>query len=394
MNLELAQTTKKSLLDDPKTLRRLETNHRKNKEQDHTRLLDEAARAFRYEDCKDAYWNPEPFSLMYGTPIWDQASPSQRVLLNQLYWVAYYSQIISAEIATIFFNQTAGAALYGIEDFRLVCDTLDLESSQERAHIGAFKKISEDVETALFGERVFSYAMRGPYGETMIYADTDRFRSAWKAAQLRAYTLLSSSNAFIGCQYFTVRGVRTLNGKIVQHQLSQYYQKAPDKDAMPIPARVSFYHFMDESFHFNSSMVISKDVVNSLPDPTRAESLVANTALLGCQKDHYNFCTAVNGIFWFDPAIFASIEKVLRSPIFGLDEAGARALIEKSFCEENDGMHASQKTHRTALDSYKQYLSDMKYVWKPNKEMSVMGKNTLASHLETNRRAFRAYARA
>jgi len=139
-------------------------------------------------------------------------------------------------------------------------------------------------------------------------------------------------------------------------------------------------------------MVISKDVVNSLPDPTRMESIIANTALLGCQKDHYNFSTAINGIFWHDPAVMPAIEKVLRSKHFGLNEKDARELMRKSFCEENEGMIASQKTHSTALDSYKQYLADMKYVWKANKEMSVMGKNTLAAHLETNRRAFRAFS--
>ncbi len=36
------------------------------------------------------------FSLLYGTPLWEQADSGQRVKLNQLYWVAYYSQIISA----------------------------------------------------------------------------------------------------------------------------------------------------------------------------------------------------------------------------------------------------------------------------------------------------------
>ena len=86
-------------------MQKLSLNHRRNKEQDHTRLMDEAAAAFRYEDCRGEYWNPEAQSLFYGTPVWDQASASQRVLLNQLYWVAYYSQIISAEIATILLNQ-------------------------------------------------------------------------------------------------------------------------------------------------------------------------------------------------------------------------------------------------------------------------------------------------
>ena len=80
------------------------------------------------------------------------------------------------------------------------------------------------------------------------------------------------------------------------------------------------------------------------------------------------------------------------SPAFGLGEKDAKDLVKRSFSEENDGMHAAFKTHQTALDSYKQYLGDMKYVWKANKDMSVMGKNSLASHLETNRRALRAWA--
>ena len=72
------------------------------------------------------------------------------------------------------------------------------------------------------------------------------------------------NNTFLACQYFTVRGVRTLNGKLVQHKLSNYYQKHPHPEAAPIPAKVSYYHFMDESFHFNSSTIISHDVITCL----------------------------------------------------------------------------------------------------------------------------------
>ena len=146
----------------------LELNYHRNREQDHTELLDQAAAAFDYEACRGEMWNPEAYSLLYGTPVWEQASKSQRVLLNQLYWVAYYSQIISAEVATILFNQTSAAGLYALEDFRLVCDMLDLESNQERAHIDAFKKVAEAVEAAVFGERIFTFPMRGPFAETMI----------------------------------------------------------------------------------------------------------------------------------------------------------------------------------------------------------------------------------
>lgn len=111
MNRTLNELKQNTLLENHKVYRKLEINHTRNKQQDHTQLLDEAAAAFKYEDCKDVYWNPEEFSLLYATPVWEQASQSQKVILNQLYWVAYYSQIISAEIATIFFNQTSAAGL-------------------------------------------------------------------------------------------------------------------------------------------------------------------------------------------------------------------------------------------------------------------------------------------
>ena len=194
--------TPSKLAQDTRTSKKIEINHRRNKAQDHTQLLDEAAKAFSYADCSDQYWNPEEFSLLYGTPVWEQADERQRVLLNQLYWVAYYSQIISAEVATIFFNQTSAAGLYALEGFRSVCDMLDLESSQERAHINAFQSISRQVEQALFGERIFSWEMRGPYAQTMIFPDSNKLKNWWKALQLRTYGLLSSDNAFIASQYF------------------------------------------------------------------------------------------------------------------------------------------------------------------------------------------------
>ena len=394
MSSLIAPSRPKSILNDPTTLRKLELNHRRNKEQDHTRLIDEAAAAFRYEDCKGEYWNPEAYSLLHGTPLWAQSSPSQRVLLNQLYWVAYYSQIISAEIATILLNQTAGAGLYTIEDFRLVCDTLDLESSQERAHIAAFKKVAEETEQRIFGERVFTYPMRSMFAQTMVFADTGAIRDYWRQLQLRAYTMLSSGNAFIGCQYFTVRGIRTLNGKMVQHALSRHYTEHPDRERAPIPSKISYYHFMDESFHFNSSGIISHDVVKSLKAPTRFERWVANRTLDGCQKDHYHFSAAINGIFWYDPALFGAVYKILRSPSFGLDRGGALLMLDACFGRENDAVQASFKTHRTAVESYKAYLSDLEYVSAANKEMRLMSRSDIPRYLGRNRAALARFARA
>jgi len=380
-----------TLSESEKTNRKLEINYKRNKQQDRTEAIDSAAAGFRYEDCREEYWNPEEFSLLYGTPLWEQASPSQRQILNHLYWVAYYSQIISAEIATIFFNQTSAAGLYAQEDFRLVCDMLDLESSQERSHISAFKKISSQVEAALFGKRVFTYAMRGPFAQTMIYADTNAMKTWWKKLQLQAFGLLSAGNSFLACQYFTVRGVRTLNGKLVQHKLSSYYQKHPDRQKAPIPSQISFDHFMDESFHFNSSTIISHDVMKCLKPPTEFEKWAANMGLRGCQRDHYHFSAAINGIFWYDPALYGAVYQVLRSPVFEMSDREAKAMLTACFSQESEGLHRSYQTHREALESYKAYLEGIDYAWQSNREMSIMAGSSIPQYLANQRKALRIW---
>lgn len=389
-----------TLAEDSITSKKIDINYRRNKKQDHTSLLDEAGRNFSYADCKDSYWNPEPFSLLYGTPIWEEASASQRILLNQLYWVAYYSQIISAEIATIFFNQTSAAGLFGIEHFRHVCDMLDLESNQERAHIGAFRRVIDEVEQTLFGRRVFGYPMRSPYAETMIFKDSGPFKRFWKGIQLRAFGLLSSGNAFIACQYFLIRGLRTLSGKLIQHQLSQFYKyhpahdtDRPTDDAIPIPSRISYYHYCDESYHFNSSTILSHDVIHSLPKPTTFERAVVNLGVLGCQKDHASISAIVKGIFWDDSQAFETIYNILRSPHFGLEHQEALLKLEQTFCQENDGLHQAVDTHTLAQNSYRQYLADLDFITATNKEMAWMRRATLSRTLHRNQKAMAVFRR-
>lgn len=384
-------TKSNTLLENQQVCRKLQINHQRNQKQDCTELLDKATAHFKYEDCKNEYWNPEEFSLLFGTPLWEEASNYQRIILNQLYWVAYYSQIISAEIATIFFNQTSAAGLYAQEDFRQICDMLDLESSQERAHINAFKTISQQVESTLFGKRIFSYPMRSPYSETMIYADTNYLKHQWKKIQLQAFGLISADNTFLACQYFTVRGVRTLNGKLVQHKLSNYYQKHQNQENAPIPAKISYYHFMDESFHFNSSTIISHDVINCIKAPTDFEKLVANLGIRGCQKDHYHFSVAVNGIFWYDAALYSSIYQILRSRIFEMSDAEAKDMIYRCFTEETEALHNSFQTHKEAMESYKVYLEPLDYLWKSNREMSLMADNSISKYLNNQRKAFKKW---
>lgn len=391
MHSGLAQHQTKSLLDDAPAVRMLELNLRRNLENDHTARIDDAAKRFRYEDCRNEYWNPEMFSLLWGTLVWDQASAAQRVVLNQLYWVAYYAQIVSAEIATIFLNQVSAAGLYTLEDFRLVCDNLDLETKQERAHINAFKTIGEAVEHALFGERLFTYPMRSLYEHTMVFADTNAAKAFWRRLQIQAFTLLSSSNAFLASQYLLIRGLRTLNGKLVQHQLSTLYKQHSDRDRAPLPSAISYWHFMDESFHFNTSRVVGLEVPRALEAPTQFERWVVNRGVAGCQRDHFHFSVVVNGIFWYDPAIFPVIYKLFRSAVFGMDDREARAMLQACFGHESDGLAASVATHQIAADSYRAFVEPVAWLDDGNREMRAMRKNCAERYLARNRRELARY---
>jgi hypothetical protein len=268
---------------------------------------------------------------------------------------------------------------------------LDLESAQERAHINAFFTVSEQVEEELFGHRIFSYDMRTPYAQTMIFPDSNKLKDMWRNLQMRSFAVLSSGSAFIASQYFTVRGLRTLNGKMVQQKLSQFYQKNPDQENLSIPSKISYYHFMDESFHFNSSCIIGHDVVNSLPNPTNFEKMVGNLGIMGCQKDHSNFSVVVNGLFWYEPSLFEPIYRILRSNLFDMDDREARDMMRRCFCEENDAVHASFNTMDTAIQSYKKYLDPLDYVNAQNKDLSIMRKTTIQKYLDTNRKAFRNF---
>ncbi|MCS5710313.1 P-aminobenzoate N-oxygenase AurF [Candidatus Berkiella aquae] len=391
MHPHLTQRQNKSLLDEPLIHKKLHFNYEKNKELDHTALIDKATEAFDYEACKESYWNPEQLSLMHGTPLWDEASQTQRIILNQLYWIAYYSQIVSAEIATIYFNHIAATGLYSLEDFRIICDTLDLETRQERSHIHAFKTISEDVEWRLFGKRLFTYPMRGPLEQTMVFADRNRFSDFWRKLRLKAYSLISPQNAFLASQYLLIRGLRTLNGKLIQHKLAKDYMVLQDKSIAPIPTQINYFHFMDESYHFNTSKIVGLEIIKCLEKPTAYETWVVNKAIEGCQQDHFNFSVVVNGIFWYEPALYRTMYQLLTSNVFNMDKHEALNMLKRCFTQENEAMHKSFELHNIAIASYKALLSPLAYLNKTNKEMTIMSKNNIGLHLKQNQRQFKRF---
>jgi len=191
-----------------------------------------------------------------------------------------------------------------------------------------------------------------------------------------------------------VRGLRTLNGKMIQHQLSLYYSNYPNKEAAPIPSAISYYHFMDESFHFNTSKIIGHEIPRSLEAPTKFETWVINRGVAGCQNDHFHFSATIKGIFWYEPALFPVLHKILQSSIFGMNASEAQEMLRLCFTQENDAIHAAYGMHRTANESYKAYVEPIDYLGKRNRDMAIMGNNSIPAYLERNDRALREFKTA
>ena len=233
--------------------------------------------------------------------------------------------------------------------------------------------------------------MKGPYSDTMIFSSNKRAQQYWRSLQLRAYTLLSSSNAFLASQYLLVRGLRTLNGKLIQHRLSEHFSESDDAATQPVPSAISYYHFMDESHHFNTSRIIALEITRSLEAPTAFEKWAVNRGVYGCQRDHYHFSVAVNGILWYEPALFPVIYKLLRSKVFAMERQEAIQMMRRCFCEENDGQHASRKLQEIAYSSYCTFIEPVEYLTDANREMRLMRSNSVARYLKQNCRAMEKF---
>ncbi|MBD2153045.1 hypothetical protein H6G02_00775 [Leptolyngbya sp. FACHB-16] len=144
-----------------KTIRITEINYRRNTESDFTEKIEELDRTFKYESNQDYWWSEPELSLLYGTPLYDEASPSQRKALNHLYWATQYNQTAATEANAILYNQVTAGVFSTVGGYGVLCDELDLETAQERHHIHAFHSIGYKTKKALLGQSGFNASIQG-----------------------------------------------------------------------------------------------------------------------------------------------------------------------------------------------------------------------------------------
>lgn len=83
----------------------IEKTYQSNVDSDYTEKIADVGKNFDYSSNGDRYWGNSELSTPYGTPLYEQASESQKLALNHLYWIGQYNHTANSEANTILYNQ-------------------------------------------------------------------------------------------------------------------------------------------------------------------------------------------------------------------------------------------------------------------------------------------------
>lgn len=398
-NTEESKTKKqhqiKSDIQVKKHLKTTEINYRRNKESNYTEKITELDQNFDYNSHRDHYWSDPEFSILYGTPLYDAASSSQKIALNHLFWVGGYNLTAASETNTALYNQITGSVFYNIGGYETLCHELDVETSQERHHIHAFRTIANMTEMALLGKVIFGNPLTGNESKVIQKGLVGRL-SPGPIRQLFGFNW--GSTPFLASQYYALRFIANMLLKLTEHSRSQYFRELEKKgEFIPSPTAVSHYHFLDESFHTTTSLLIAQELYKDFPKPTAYEKFMANFSIYMMQLTILNGLSA-GAVASFSPDqlfVIPLVYKILRSPLFGMSTQEALFWIEKCFCHEHEGLHLNLKYHQRLISELCKFFDKLDYTWQVNREMRVMATGaSISKAVHNNTKFFHKFSKS
>ncbi len=434
-----------------------EINYRRNVESDFTEKIEALDQAFDYERDRDHYWSEPELSLLYGTPLYDQASPTQKKALNHLYWATQYNQTAATEANAVLYNQVTAGVFETMGGYETLCQELDLETEQERHHIHAFHMMGYKTKRALLGSSfhasmqgkgkskpraskgslvggrspLFSfgwdsslissfqdYAFRFVTNKVMLRQQAQYYSNYLSQLEqkgepipaqttgllgqlgprpvLQFFTLNCGSSPFLACVFYVTRFMANMLIKNYEYRYSQYHRELERQgEYIPAPLAVSHYHLLDEAFHTTTSQLIAQDLYHDFPKPSAYEKFVANLTIYKSQKVGLSGLSGgIPAIFRNDDAFLLSFYRLLQSPVFGLSNSDALHWLEQCVCQEHEGFHVTLRYHHRLLTDMRRLFENIDYLWPVNREMNLMAAGgSLEKALQHNAKAFEQFSR-
>jgi hypothetical protein len=400
--------------------RLISKTYQSNVESDYTEKIEELGKNFDYHSNSDSYWGDPELSTFYGTPLYDEASQSQKLALNHLYWVGQYNHTANSEANTMLYNQITEGVFANFSDYQTLCQELSFETDQERYHIKTFQKIGYKTKVALLGKgglgnplakKSISTLQETPWRKTwQTSVETAReatFRFVTRVmlgdnnysqylqqqpgkfipttngglaeltsspSAFKFFTLNWGSSPFLASQYYAVRMIANMSLKTYEHQYFKRFKKLSKADeSIPTPTAVSYYHLLDESFHTTMSQVIARELYRDFAKPTAYEKFVANlTIYLAQQGVLGGLSGGLPAVFRDDASFLISFYRLLQSPLFEMSATEAMEWMEKCLCHEHEGYHLNLKYHQKLLGEFRRFFEPLDYLWAVNREMRLM----------------------
>ena len=440
-----------------KHIKLAEINYRRNTESDYTEKIEELDKNFNYINNKDCYWSEPELSLFYGTPIYEQASDSQKKALNHLYWATQYNQTAATEANAVLYNQVTAGVFGAVGGYESLCQELALETDQERHHIHAFHTIGYKTKKALLGQsglnasiqsktyrknglarefsgqrqlftfnwqsspltafqesafrfmtnRIFlknhahlysQYLQRlEQRGEPIPAQTTGLLGLVAPKPMLKFFTLNCGTSPFLACLFYVTRFMANMLIKNYEYRYSLYYKDLERKgEFIPTPLAVSHYHLLDEAFHTTTSQLIAQDLYKDFPQPTAYEKFLANLTIYRAQN------VALSGLSGGLPAIFRnddtfilSYYRLLQSPVFNMSAPEALEWLKKCMCQEHEGFHITLKYHDRLLTDLRRLFEPIDYLRAVNREMYLMAQGgSIEKAIQSNIKAFKQFSRS
>ena len=453
----LSQSSTSLELRPKKHLKVIEKIYRNNTDSDYTEKMWDLAKNFDYASNSNYYWTTPELSLLYGTPLYEVASPSQKLALNHLFWTANYHYIAVSEASTRMYNMVTAGVFENLGGHEELCRELELETDQETYHIKSFQKISYNTKIALLGrinsgnpmsdksqpglwrqltpkplqqlflssnyknkfsgyqDYVLSSIAKKMLGDKKQYysqylRELEQNNQPLAAASegilgqiasrdwLRFFTLNWGISPFMACQYYSIRYTANAYLKSWEYVYYKYFQKLKrENEFIPTPTAISYYHLLDESFHTTISQTIAKDMYKDLPKPTAYEKYLSGQMISTMQK---NMLGGISGVLpgrcvADSPLFMLFIYKLLKSPLFQMSDRDTLYWMEKCFCEEHDGFHAGLKYRNKFLEAQRKFFGCLDYQWAANREMSLMAAGgSIERAVKNNTKVFKKFSRS
>jgi hypothetical protein len=350
------KTLEPTEVQEPTHFHRIEKTYQNNQDSDYTEKLKELGNEFNYAKNSNYYWSKPDLSLLYGTPLYDAASDTQKLALNHLYWVGNYNHTAVSEASTSIYNMVTAGVFRAVGGYETLCDELEFETDQESYHIRAFQKIGYKTKMGIVGKTILGNSLysktekdnnnwlgllipqpvreyftstqgSSPFSiqrdntlsaiaKTMLSDNKEYYSQYLRNLEekgepipapadglagriaprywLRFFTVHWGMSPFMACQYYSLRYTANAILKNQEYPYVRYYRELEQKgEYIPTPTAVSYYHLLDEAFHTTISQTIAKDMYKDFPKPTAYEKFISGLIVYQIQR---NLLSGLSGV--------------------------------------------------------------------------------------------------